>query len=96
MIGVVELSWFDEPNTFQVAIGADGAPFGKHDEATAWLVSVINTSKQVASSHNNFLLCGANCSEAHPSMQRYCKQLTHDIAYIESNIFTIVNLDIKF
>ena len=96
VMGVVELSWFDEPNTFQVAIGADGAPFGKHDEATAWLVSFINTGKQVASSHNNFLICGANFSEAHPSMQRYCKQLIHDIAYIESNTFTIVNRDIKF
>ena len=69
---------------------------GKHDEATVWLMSVIDTGKHVASGHNNFLLCGANCSEAHPSMQRYCKQLLYHIAYIESNTFPISNRDIKF
>lgn len=26
-----------------VVIGADGAPFGKHDEVTAWLVSFLNS-----------------------------------------------------
>lgn len=28
-----------EPFHFRVAVGADGAPFGKDDEATAWLIS---------------------------------------------------------
>ena len=27
---------------FKLAIGADGAPFGKDDEATAWLISCLN------------------------------------------------------
>ena len=37
------LSWFGEaPGTFLVAIGADGAPFGKDNEATSWLVSFLN------------------------------------------------------
>jgi len=27
---------------FRVALGADGAPFGKDDEATAWLLSFLN------------------------------------------------------
>jgi len=27
---------------FRVALGADGAPFGKDDEATSWLLSFLN------------------------------------------------------
>ena len=96
VMGVIELSWFDEPNTFHVAIGADGAPFSKHDEATAWLISLINMGKHVASSYNNFLLCGANCSESHPSMSKYCRHLIHNIAYIESNTFSVDNKEMKF
>ena len=68
----------------------------KHDKATVWLMSGMDTGKHVASGHNNFLLCGAKRSEAHPSMQRYCKQLLYHIAYIESNTFTISNRDTKF
>lgn len=40
------LNWFgDEKGTFKVAIGADGAPFGKDSEATAWLISFLNVGK---------------------------------------------------
>ena len=42
VMGVNELSWLDEPNTFHVAIDADGSLFAKHDEITAWLISLIN------------------------------------------------------
>ena len=35
-MGVIQLSWFEEPNAFHVAIGADDAPFGKHDQAKGW------------------------------------------------------------
>ena len=41
-MGVIELSWFDEPNAFHIAIGADDVPFVKHDETTVWLISLIN------------------------------------------------------
>ena len=27
---------------FRVAVGADGTPFGKDDEATAWLISFLS------------------------------------------------------
>ena len=40
------------------------APFGKGDEATAWLVSFLNVGEQVLSQNDNFLLGGANCSES--------------------------------
>ena len=59
-----KLDWFGErEGTFKVAIGGDGAPFGKDDQALAWLVSFLNCGKCVCSSGENFLLFGANCSE---------------------------------
>jgi len=33
------LLWFNSPNTFQVVLGGDGAPFGKDEFATCWAVS---------------------------------------------------------
>ena len=33
-----ELVWFDEPNKFYIALGGDGAPFGKYDTACMCLV----------------------------------------------------------
>ena len=35
-----ELLTFTETNKFHVALGGDGAPFGKDDSACAWLVSI--------------------------------------------------------
>ena len=63
-------------------MGADGAPFGKDSEATAWLVSLIYAGKHIQSENDNFLICEANCSEDHKSMQRYAKKLMEDIAHI--------------
>ena len=59
----------EAPYQFKVAIGADGAPFGKDDEATAWLLSFINVGERIASHNENFLLAGANCSESHVVMK---------------------------
>lgn len=39
------LHFSEDPYHFRVAIGADGAPFGKDDEATAWLISFLNVVK---------------------------------------------------
>jgi hypothetical protein len=58
-----ELVWFDEPNKFYVALGGDGAPFGKYDTACAWLVSILNLGKGIVSSNNNYLLFGANLGQ---------------------------------
>lgn len=60
---------------FRVALGADGAPFGKDDEATAWLLSFLNVGGRIGSCNENFLLCGANCSESHPSMLKFSQKL---------------------
>ena len=75
------LSWFGEaPGTFLVAIGADGAPFGKDNEATSWLVSFLNLGNRIASCDDNFLLLGANCKEDHPAMIKYATQIQREIA----------------
>lgn len=71
------LHHFNEaPYNFKVAIGADGAPFGKDDEATAWLLSFINVGERIASQNENFLLAGANCSESHVVMKLYAKKIS--------------------
>lgn len=72
-----------DPYHFRVAIGADGAPFGKDEEATAWLISFLNVGTQIASERECFLIAGANCSETHISMERYCENLIKEIANIE-------------
>ena len=41
---------------FRVALCADGAPFGKDDEATAWLLSFLNVGGRIGSCNENFLL----------------------------------------
>ena len=51
---IVNLLWFGKQNHVKVTIGADGAPFGKDDEATSWLISFMNTEIRVASCYNNF------------------------------------------
>ncbi|KAJ7358947.1 hypothetical protein OS493_020790 [Desmophyllum pertusum] len=55
--------WFGEPNTFQVAIDGDGAPFGKYDQSCAWLISFLNVGHRILSNEDNFLAFGSNCSE---------------------------------
>lgn len=84
------------PYHFRIAIGADGAPFGKDDEATAWLVSFLNVGQHVQSQNDNFLICGANCSESHISMKRYANKLVHDISYLEKQLYTINGFKVKF
>lgn len=77
-----------------MAIGADGAPFGKESEATAWLVSFLNLGNRIASCDDNFLLLGANCEEDHPAMIRYATQIRGEIALIESKAYQIQGHDI--
>lgn len=66
-------------DAFKVAIGGDGAPFGKWDESMSWLVSFINVGARVASPNDNFLLFGANCKEDHPAVRLFTKQLSSKI-----------------
>lgn len=70
-------------------MGVDGAPFGKANEACTWLVSFLNVSERVASPDDNFLICGPNCKEDHPSIVEYGKQLKSESTAIESQTFTV-------
>ncbi|KAJ7391279.1 hypothetical protein OS493_019411 [Desmophyllum pertusum] len=84
------LTWFGkEKGNFLVAIGADGAPFGKANEACAWLVSFLNVLERVSSPYDNFLICGGNCAEDHPSMIDYGKLLRSQISILENQVFTV-------
>ena len=61
---VDKLNWFGkEVGSFKVAIGGDGAAFGKDDTALSWLVSFLNCGPRICSHEENFLLLGANCKE---------------------------------
>ena len=82
--GLIDLNWFQNEGMFEVSIGADGAPFGKDDEATAWLLSFANLGKRVSSAHDNFLLCGANAIEGCKPMKTYAFSLVKEMSYIET------------
>ena len=84
------------PYHFRLAIGADGCPFGKDDEATSWLLSFMNVGEHVASPYDNFIICGANCSESHVAMERYARKLIQDIAHLEAKIFDVNNNKVQF
>ena len=81
---------------FRVALGADGAPFGKEEEATAWLVSFINAAQHIQSENDNFIICWANCSEGHIGMQRYAKKLVSEISDIEKQSYTVAGYLVRF
>lgn len=89
------LSWFgNAPGNFLVAIGADGAPFGKDNEATSWLVSFLNLGNRIASCDDNFLILGANCKKDHPAMIKYATQIRGEITVIESKTYQLQGHDI--
>lgn len=82
---------------FHVACGADSAPFGKDDEATAWLISFLNSGSHITSEKENFLLAGANCSETHIVMQRFARRLVqHEFQSIKKESFLVRNHRVKF
>ena len=90
------LHFSDDKYHFHVACGADGAPFGKDDEATAWLVSFLNSGSHITSEKENFLLAGANCSENHIVMQRFARKLVHEFQSVEKETFLVRNHSVKF
>ena len=82
-----KLTWFGErEGTFKVAIGGDGAPFGKWDQAMSWLISFLNVGPRIASSNDNFLLFGANCKEDHKVIVRFTEKLASDRGNREENL----------
>lgn len=84
-----DLVWFDEADKFYVALGGDGAPFGKYNTACAWLLSFLNLGKGVLSSNENYLLFGAYCSEGCIPVSRFIHKLMVEIAEIQEQIFPV-------
>jgi len=84
-----DLTWFNDQFTFQVALGGDGAPFGKDDTSCAWLVSLLNIGRGVLSSNENFLIFGANCPENALPVLRFINILLSDITTIQQETFSI-------
>lgn len=83
------LHWFNgEKGVLYVAVGADGAPFGKDDTATAYLVSLLNILNRVQSCHDNHLLMGANCAEDTQLMKKYSEHLMREMEEIEGKKLT--------
>ena len=92
-----KLTWFGKKEgTFKVAIGGDGAPFGKWDQSMSWLVSFLNVGPRVASPNDNFLLFGANCKEDHEVVTRFTEKIAADIEVIEKKTFTVMGKDVTF
>ena len=90
----------NESNTFHVSLGGDGAPCGKDDSATAWLVGFLNIGQGILSSNENFLLFGANCTENCLPVTRFVAKILTDIQHIEKTIYPIVcndtTINVKF
>jgi hypothetical protein len=91
-----DFNWFGQPYNFKVAIGGDGAPFGKHDQSCAWLISFLNIDKRFLSSEDNFLIFGANCPETCDAVKAYVCKLLTDIQYMETNVFKVNDINVKF
>ena len=92
-----KLRWFgSEVGHFRVAVGGDGAPFGKWDESMSWLVSFLNVGPRVASPNDNFLLFGANCKETHEIVRQFCKILATNCAAIEQHTYNVCGVQVKF
>ena len=83
------LQWLNgEEGVLYVAVGADGAPFGKDDTATAYLVSFLNLLQRVQSCNDNHLILGANCEEDHALMKSYTNHLREEMEEVEGKQLT--------
>jgi hypothetical protein len=91
------LTWLGgDVGHFKVAIGGDGAPFGKWDESVYWLVSFLNVGPRVASPNDNFLLFGANCKETHNVVIKFCNLLAEQCLAIEKETYSLCGMSVKF
>ena len=78
-----DFDWFGEPNTFQIAIGGDGAPIGRFDQSCAWLISFLNVGHRVLSNQDNFLIFESNCSEQSIAAKRYIAMVAKEMEQID-------------
>jgi hypothetical protein len=96
--GKYNLLTFEQPNIFHIALGGDGAPFGRDDSACSWLVSFLNIG--MLSSNEKFLLLKANCAENCLPVKHFLGKLMTDIKQSQSFSYSILakgeSIDVKF
>lgn len=91
------LHWFnDQKGQFLVAIGADGAPFGKDETATSYLVSLLNILDGVQSCDHNYVLMGANCDDSNELMIEYTKHVVKEMENIEQKQYEVRGTTVTF
>ena len=81
-----------------MALGGDGCPFGKHENACSFLVNFINIGHRVASSEENFLVFGGNCDEGHPLIKRYVQMIMKQMSDLDGKqiVHGGTNMTFKF
>ena len=81
------LQWFGKTEgTFLFAVGGDGSPFEKNENACSFLLSFLNVGKRVASSNDNFIIFGGNCEESSHVARKYCQFFSKEICEIEKKV----------
>lgn len=62
------------------------------------MASILFTHWRIASVNENFILCGANCSESHLAMFRYARKVISDLTSIEKSTYVLPtsNTKVKF
>ena len=79
-----------------MAIRAGGAPLGKDEIATSFVVSLLNALDGVQSCDHNFLLMGANCDEMHGRLYEYTKHVVQEIEKIENITYEVRGKTVTF
>ena len=92
----IEIDQLMGDNSYSVAIGADGAPLGKYDETTVWLVSFLNSGDRITSQNENFLITGGNCVEDHICMKRYERKIASDMQVIVCKEYLVKQFKVIF
>ena len=95
--GKISPLWFNEPNTFQVLLGGDGASLERtYGSACCRLLSFLNRGKKILSINEIFLIFGANCSDDSPPVLRFVKHLQSEMVCIENKVYFIMFREVKF
>ena len=91
------LDWFGgREGHFRIAIGADGAPFGKNETATSFVISVLNTVSRVASARHNFLLVGGNIDESATPFIEVVRNATSEMKVIQQKSYMVAGMEVTF
>ncbi|XP_064651552.1 uncharacterized protein LOC135502540 isoform X1 [Lineus longissimus] len=91
------LNWFGKNRgNFAIAIGADGAPSGKHNTKTSLLLSFVNAVDQVSSCDHNYLIFGADLAEDDPIFFSHLAKIIGDMGSIERKEYEVLETKVTF